>query len=107
MPRLFRMPGEIVQPYPYNLAFTFTTTADIAQDAATLTTRMSEGNKVSIIVENNDAYIDFDRNATTASMLIPAGSGYFDDGIAIETRISIINATAGNNARIRGIVWGR
>lgn len=107
MARQFVDVGTSLQPYPRHRGLTFTTTADTAQNAATLGTSMGEGNKVSLIVESADLYVEFDADATTASMLIPAGSGYFDDGIVVETRISVLNRTAGQNGRIRGIVWGR
>ena len=67
---------------------------------------MEECNKVSFIVETADAYIEFDADATTSSMLIPANEGYFDDSVWIGTKISIIRAGS-TNARIRGILWGR
>ena len=67
---------------------------------------MSEANKVSFVVELADAYIEFDDDATTSSMLVPQNEGYFDDGIWIGTKISIKRAGS-TNARIRGIIWGR
>ena len=67
---------------------------------------MEECNKVSFVVESADAYIAFDETATSSSMLIPQNEGYFDDGIWIGTKISIIRAGS-TNARIRGIIWGR
>ena len=67
---------------------------------------MEECNKVSFIVELGDAYIEFDGDATTSSMLVPQDEGYFDDSIWIGTKISIIRA-GGTNVRIRGILWGR
>jgi hypothetical protein len=67
---------------------------------------MSEANKISFVVELADAYIEFDDDATTSSMLVPENEGYFDDGIWIGTKISIKRAGS-TNARIRGIIWGR
>ena len=67
---------------------------------------MEECNKVSFIVETGDAYIEFDEDATTSSMLIPVNEGYFDDSIYIGSKISIIRSGS-TNARIRGIIWGR
>ena len=67
---------------------------------------MEEANKVSLIVESADAYIEFDADATTSSMLVPQDEGYFDDSVYIGTKISIIRA-GGTNARVRGIIWGR
>jgi hypothetical protein len=67
---------------------------------------MGEANKVSFVVESADAYIEFDDDATTSSMLIPQNEGYFDEGIWFNTKISILR-TASTNVRIRGIIWGR
>ena len=101
---LFRQEIELLQQYSKHKAFTFTTSSSSAEDAVTLT--MSEANKVSFVVELADAYIEFDDDATTSSMLVPENEGYFDDGIWIGTKISIKRAGS-TNARIRGIIWGR
>ena len=101
---LFRQEIELLQQYSKHKAFTFTTSGSSAEDAVTLT--MSEANKISFVVELADAYIEFDDDATTSSMLVPQNEGYFDDGIWIGTKISIKRA-ASTNARIRGIIWGR
>ena len=101
---LFRQEIELLQQYSKHKAFTFTTSSSSAEDAVTLT--MSEANKVSFVVELADAYIEFDDDATTSSMLVPQNEGYFDDGIWIGTKISIKRAGS-TNARSRGIIWGR
>ena len=101
---LFRQEIELLQQYSKHKAFTFTTSSSSAEDAVTLT--MSEANKVSFVVELADAYVEFDDDATTSSMLVPENEGYFDDGIWIGTKISIKRAGS-TNARIRGIIWGR
>ena len=101
---LFRQEIELLQQYSKHKAFTFTTSSSSAEDAVTL--GMSEANKISFVVELADAYIEFDDDATTSSMLVPENEGYFDDGIWIGTKISIKRA-ASTNARIRGIIWGR
>jgi hypothetical protein len=101
---LFRQEIELLQQYSKHKAFTFTTSSSSAEDAVTLT--MSEANKISFVVELADAYIEFDDDATTSSMLVPQNEGYFDDGIWIGTKISIKRAGS-TNARIRGIIWGR
>ena len=67
---------------------------------------MEEAVKVSLIVEQGDAYIEFDDTATTDSMLIPQDEGYFDDSIYIGSKISVLRAS-GTNVRVRGIIWGR
>ena len=101
---LFRQEIELLQQYSKHKAFTFTTSSSSAEDAVTL--GMSEANKISFVVELADAYIEFDDDATTSSMLVPQNEGYFDDGIWIGTKISIKRAGS-TNARIRGIIWGR
>ena len=104
--RPWRQEVELLQNYPKHKTFTYTTTTANAEDAVVLAGNMEECNKVSFIVETGDAYIEFDSDATTSSMLIPANEGYFDDSVWFGTKISIIRAT-GTNARIRGIIWGR
>ena len=106
MPRPFRQEIELLQNYPKHKTFTYTTSSASAEDAVILLGSMEECNKVSFIVETADAYIEFDDDATTNSMLIPANEGYFDDSVWIGTKISILRSS-GTNARIRGIIWGR
>ena len=101
---LFRQEIELLQQYSKHKAFTFTTSGSSAEDAVTLT--MSEANKISFVVELADAYIEFDDDATTSSMLVPQNEGYFDDGIFIGTKVSILRS-ASTNVRIRGIIWVR
>ena len=101
---LFRQEIELLQQYSKHKSFTYTTTSSSAEDAVALA--MSEANKISFVVELADAYIEFDDDATTSSMLIPQNEGYFDDGIWIGTKISIKRA-ASVDVRIRGIIWGR
>ena len=57
-------------------------------------------------MELGDAYVEFDDDATTTTMMIPQDEGYFDSDIYVGTKISILRAT-GTNVRIRGILWGR
>jgi len=102
----WRQEIELLQNYTQHKTFTYTTTTANAEDAVVLAGNMEECNKVSFIVETADAYIEFDDDATTSSMLIPANEGYFDDSVWIGTKISIIRS-GGTNARIRGILWGR
>jgi len=102
----FRQEIELLQNYGKHKTFTYTTPADTdAHDVVVLSGVMEECNKVSFIVESADAYIEFDSDATTSSMLIPANEGYFDDSIWFGTKISI-KAVSGQ-PRIRGILWGR
>ena len=110
MPRPWRQEIELLQNYPKHKTFTKLVTAQDppeAQDAVVLAGSMEECNKVSFIVEAADAYIEFDSDATTSSMLIPANEGYFDDSVWFGTKISILAVTASTQPRIRGILWGR
>ena len=104
--RPWRQEIELLQNYPKHKTFTYTTTSANAETAVDISAAMEECNKVSFIVETADAYVEFDGDATTSAMLIPANEGYFDDSIYIGSKISIIRA-AGVNARVRGIIWGR
>ena len=106
MPRPWRQEIELLQNYPKHKTFTYTTTSANAEDAVVLAGNMEECNKVSFIVELADAYIEFDGDASTSTMLVPENEGYFDDSIYIGSKISIIRSSS-TNARIRGIVWGR
>jgi hypothetical protein len=110
----FRLPVELAQTLRQSRTFTHTNTSNATENAVLL--GMEEGVKVSFVVDQADAYVNFDADAEATdgdsngiidSMLVPAGTGYFEAQIYISTRISIINATAGQNARIRGVVWGR
>jgi len=102
--RPWRQEIELLQNYSKHKSFTFTTTGSSAEDAVSIS--MEEANKVSFVVELADAYIEFDGDATTSSMLIPQNEGYFDEGIFVGSRISIKRAGS-TNVRIRGIIWGR
>jgi len=104
--RPWRQEIELIQNYPKHKTFTFTTTGASAETVVDISSVMEECNKISFIVETADAYIAFDKTATTSDMLIPANEGYFDDSVFIGSTISIIRA-GGTNARIRGILWGR
>ena len=104
--RPWRQEIELVQNYSRHKTFTFTTSGSSAETVLNLSGLMEECNKVSLVVELADAYLEFDGDATTTSMLIPQDEGYFDDSIYIGSKISIIRA-GGTNARVRGIVWGR
>ena len=103
--RPWRQEIELLQNYSKHKTFTVTTTNDLKVDI-NISGSMEECNKVSFIVETADAYIEFDSDATTSSMLIPANEGYFDDSVWFGTKISIKRAGS-TNARIRGIIWGR
>ena len=104
--RPWRNEIELLQNYSRHKTFTVTTTGASAETAVDISSLMEECNKVSFVVELADAYVEFDSDATTSSMLIPQDEGYFDDNVYIGTKISIIRAGS-TNSRIRGIVWGR
>ena len=104
--RPWRNEIELLQNYSRHKTFTVTTSGASAETAVDISSLMEECNKVSFVVELADAYVEFDSDATTSSMLIPQDEGYFDDNVYIGTKISIIRA-GGTNSRIRGIVWGR
>lgn len=104
--RPWRQEIELVQNYSKHKTFTFTTSGASAETVLDLSGLMEECNKVSLVVELADAYLEFDDTATTTSMLIPQDEGYFDDSIYVGSKISIIRAGA-VNARVRGIIWGR
>jgi|TARA_R110000824_G_scaffold401405_1_gene612027 hypothetical protein len=104
--RPWRQEIELLQNFAKHATFTLTTSGATAEDVVLITGNMEEANRVSLVVELGDAYIEFDDDASTSSMYIPQDEGYFDDGIWIGSKISIIRGTS-TNVRIRGIIWGR
>ena len=102
----WRQEIELLQNYTKHKTFTVTTSDANATDVVLTAGNMEECNKVSLVVETGDAYIEFDGDATTSSMYVPADEGYFDDSVYIGTKISVIRATS-TNVRVRGIIWGR
>ena len=104
--RPWRQEIELLQNFSKHKTFTLTTSGATAEVVVDVAANMEEANKVSLVVELGDAYIEFDDDATSSSMYIPQDEGYFDDGIWIGSKISIIRAGA-DNVRIRGIIWGR
>ncbi len=102
----WRQEIELLQTYRHHKTFTLTTSGSTAETAVDISAAMEECSKVSFVVELGDAYVEFDGDATTSTMLIPQDEGYFDDNVYIGTKISIMRA-GGTNSRIRGIVWGR
>lgn len=103
---LWRQEIELLQNYSKHKSFTYTTSSGVAENALLLAGNMEECNKISFVVELGDAYIEFDDDASTSTMLIPQDEGYFDSDIYIGTKISILRST-GTDVRIRGILWGR
>jgi len=104
--RPWRQEIELLQNFAKHATFTFTTSGSTAEDVVVISGNMEEANRISLVVELADAYIEFDDDATTSSMYIPQDEGYFDDGIWIGSKISIIRASS-TDVRIRGIIWGR
>ena len=104
--RPWRQEIELLQNYSKHKTFTYTTSSANAEIAVDIAASMEEANKVSLIVELGDAYIEFDGDAVNTSMYIPQDEGYFDDSIYIGSKISVLRAS-GTNVRIRGIIWGR
>lgn len=112
--RPWRQEIELLQNYPKHKTFTYEVAAEgtpTAKTAVDISQYMEECNKVSLIVENADAYLAFDEDANATSpnqtMLVPQDEGYFDDAVYIGSKISIIATTANAQPRIRGIIWGR
>ena len=101
--RPWRQEIELLQNYSKHKTFTVTTSSANATTVVDLSGLMEECNKVSLIVELADAYIEFDGDATTTSMLIPQDEGYFDDSVYIGSKISIIRAGS-VDARVHGII---
>ena len=112
---LFRTENETRQPLGRAANFTYTFAAGTAADVLTLTGYMSEGNKISFVVDIGDLYVAFDATASITaggdgivrSTLVPAGQGYSEENIFLSSRISAIPAVSTERPRIRGVVWGR
>jgi len=99
------------QPYSKHKAFTHTTTGNTSETVFTVAGNAEYFQKISLICETNDLYIEFDDDAvqstTAGSLLVPAGEGYSDTNIYIGVSLNVIVATNDSNGRIRGIAWGR
>ena len=69
---------------------------------------MEEANRITIVVDRDDLYVNLGSDATTDgnSMLVPAGTGYTETGISFNGMISVIRANQANG-RIIGAIWGR
>jgi len=99
---------ELDQPYDAFKPFSFTTSGSSAETVLTVSSFMTEANKITLIVDKADLYINFNGTATTdgTSLLIPAGTGYTDEGIQITGPISVIRSNQ-SNGRVIGAIWGR
>ena len=99
---------ELLQPYDQFKTFTLTTSGSTASTVLTVSDYMIEANKITIIVDRDYLYVNFGGDATTdgTSMLVPAGTGYTEDGISFNGAISVIRANP-TDGRIIGAIWGR
>mgnify|MGYP003625663540 FL=1 len=104
----WRQEIELLQNYPKHKSFTLTTSGATVETVVSLAGNMQECNKVTFVVELGDAWVRFDDDAAKSSsdMFIPQNEGYFDDGIYIADKVTIIRDSS-TNVRIRGIMWGR
>jgi len=102
-----RLGFELMQPYDAFKPFTLTTSGATAETVLTVSGVMTEANHITLLVDKEDLYINFNGDATSdgTSMLIPAGTGYTDDFIRLTGIISVIRAGS-RNGRIVGAVWG-
>ena len=99
---------ELVQPYEKFKPFTLTTNSAEASTILTVSDYMEEANRITIVVDRDDLYVNFGNAATTdgSSMLLPAGTGYTEEGVSFSGVISVIRANQANG-RIIGAIWGR
>ena len=102
----FRQEIELLQNYQKHKIFTFTTSSSSAETALDIAANFEEVNKISFVVELGDAFVAFDEDATTTTMLIPQAEGYSDSGIYAVDKLSVIRGSS-TNVRVRGIAWGR
>ena len=99
---------ELAQPYTKFKPFTLTTNSADASTILTVSDYMEEANRITIVVDRDDLYVNLGADATTDgnSMLVPAGTGYTETGISFNGMISVIRANQANG-RIIGAIWGR
>ena len=99
---------ELAQPYTKFKPFTLTTNSDEASTILTVSDYMEEANRITIVVDRDDLYVNLGGDATTdgSSMLVPAGTGYTETGISFNGAISVVRANQANG-RFIGAIWGR
>ena len=99
---------ELAQPYTKFKPFTLTTDSADASTILTVSDYMEEANRITIVVDRDDLFVNFGSDATTDgnSMLVPAGTGYTETGVSFSGTISVIRANQANG-RIIGAIWGR
>jgi len=102
-----RLGFELQQPLTAFKPFTLTTSSANAETVLTVSEFMTEANHITLMVDKQDLYVNFNGDATSdgTSMLIPAGTGYTDDFIRLTGKISIMREGT-FNGRIIGAVWG-
>jgi len=98
---------DLLSPYSAFKPFYQTTSGADAVTVLTVTDSMSEANRITLVADKADLYVNFNGDATSdgTSMLIPAGTGYTDEFIRLTGKISIMRA-GNHNGRIIGAVWG-
>jgi hypothetical protein len=102
-----RLGLELDQPYDAFKPFYLTTSGATAETALTVSSFMTEANHITLVVDKEDLYLNFNGDATSdgTSMLVPAGTGYTEDFIRLTGAISVMRVGA-RNGRIIGAVWG-
>ena len=102
-----RLGFELLQPFDSFKPFYRTTSGTAAETVMTVSSFMTEANRLTLIVDKGDLYINFNGDASSdgTSMLIPAGTGYTEDFIRLTGKISILRAGQ-FNGRIIGAIWG-
>ena len=102
-----RLGFELMQPFEAFKPFYKTTSGTSAETVMTVSSFMTEANRLTLIVDKGDLYINFNGDASSdgTSMLIPAGTGYTEDFIRLTGKISILRAGQ-FNGRIIGAIWG-
>jgi len=102
-----RLGLELDQPYDAFKPFYLTTSGATAETVLTVSSVMAEANHITLMVDKEDLYVNFNGDATNdgTSMLVPAGTGYTEDFIRLTGAISVIRVGS-RNGRIIGAVWG-
>jgi hypothetical protein len=66
----------------------------------------NKGRRVSLVNEGpGDVALAFDAVATAADLLLLEGDAYDEHDLDISTKLSFINVTAGEQPRVRGVLW--
>ena len=102
-----RLGFELIQPFDAFKPFYRTTSSTSAETVMTVSSFMTEANRLTLMVDKADLYVNFNGDASSdgTSMLIPAGTGYTEDFIRLTGVISILRVGT-LNGRIIGAIWG-